>query len=200
VALNAYAIDVTEVRQAAYQCCVAAGACTPPQYPTGCPYDPAAAPDEAVVGVTWAQAAAYCAYAGGRLPTEAEWERAARGTDERLYPWGDTAPTCSLANLFLCSAGRADVGSRPSGVSPVGALDMAGNVWEWVADWFSDSYYAQSPSSDPQGPADGSANGNKVIRGGSTGENDPAQWVRASKRYSFNPIVGFCGLGFRCAR
>ena len=124
-------------------------------------------PKQPVVGVDWIEARAYCEWAGARLPTEAEWEYAARGPESRQYPWGDSAPCATLAVFGQdWEKGRpAEVGGRPRGVSWCGAHDMAGNVWEWCSDWFSDSYYASMKTgwSDPTGPSKGVYH---VVRGG----------------------------------
>lgn len=215
VILSAFWIDETEVTQGMYQSCIQAGGCTPisedvqavlgddPQLP--------------MAGVSWFQASAYCVWAGRRLPTEAEWEKAARGGDGRLYPWGWVGAPKSGSSLRLnfCDAScpfayrdptiddgfpqAAPVGQFPAGASPYGALDMAGNVWEWVADWYQSDAYAAQATTDPQGPASGVW---RVIRGGSWLE---ASWQgsvlpdRTANRSSLPPDSSRVDLGFRCA-
>jgi formylglycine-generating enzyme required for sulfatase activity len=143
-------IDRTEVTASEFNRCVSAGMCEAVSDPFGV----MRAAGSPVVNVTHAQARAFCAWRGGRLPTEAEWEFSARGSDGRLYPWGDRAPDCARARLQGCGAGAVAVGGRPEGASPFAVLDLSGNVAEWVMD------RAGAASSagfevDPQGPRDG---------------------------------------------
>lgn len=161
------------------------------------PYDG----DRPVIGVSWNAAEAYCRWAGKRLPTEAEWEKAARGTDSRRYPWGNEDPTFKLANhnkpVFgnRYSEGVGPVDSYEGGKSPYGIYGMAGNVSEWVADWYNEQYYATSPESNPKGPSRGTQ---KVIRGGSFG--DPAAGLKSASRESYFPSDKGPFVGIRCAQ
>jgi formylglycine-generating enzyme required for sulfatase activity len=154
--------------------------------------------DHPVVEVTWYGADAFCTENGKRLPSEAEWEKAARGTTLRAYPWGDSDPTCELVNYWpnegVCVGDTAPVGSYLAGASPYGVMDMAGNVWEWVNDWYSYSYYSSSPTNNPPGPATGDY---RVLHGGSWHQIELN--LRVAYRDYFNPDFSYFIIGFRCA-
>ncbi len=205
VYLEAFLIDKTEVSNSQYQRCVDVGACQQSKYFGDSVYNNAGQP---VVGVSWEDARAYCAWVGQRLPTEAEWEKAARGTGGRIYPWGNEFDGNRLNYCDSnCPSDQKDVGvsdgyaltspvgSYPAGASPYGILDMAGNVWEWVADWYDENYYISSPSSNPAGPGAGN---NRVLRGGSWDDNP--DYVRSGARGWYSPDARFGDFGFRCAR
>lgn len=197
VSLDAFWIDQTEVTNGMYRLCVEAGACQPPlakssfkrhSYYGDPQYD--AYP---VITVDWDSARAYCAWAGARLPSEAEWEKAARGTDGRTYPSGDTT-SCSVANTNGCQGDTSAAGNYAAGVSPFGVYDMAGNVLEWTADWYDAKYYSVSPSSNPRGPTTGQF---RVARGGSW--YDFAQAATMTARFKLAPADSLNYVGFRCA-
>ncbi|MEZ4390094.1 MAG: SUMF1/EgtB/PvdO family nonheme iron enzyme [Polyangiales bacterium] len=193
VSLSDYCIDRLEVSAREYTRCVAAGACT--RAATQSPTE-----DVPVTSIDWNQSERYCRFAGGRLPTEAEWEFAARGTDGRLFPWGGDAPSdCERADWTVSGnscrgVGPSPVGSFPQGASPFGVLDMSGNVWEWTADWYARSYPSGS-ASDPLGPEQGSA---RVTRGGGW-NNDQTERLRTTFREGQHPAFHDYDLGVRCA-
>jgi formylglycine-generating enzyme len=199
-------MDRTEVTVARFRQCVAAGRCNEPPFAAG--GDRFDQPDVPVVLVTWSDAAAFCAWDGGRLPTEAEWERAARGLTGRRYPWGN-AYNPSLANhgrlrlvvdlvdLLDESDGfleLAPVGSFPNGRTPEGLADLAGNAEEWVEDWYAPEY-PEASQVNPHGPDTGE---DRVTRGGSYLAGRP--WMRAAARQHRRPGDRMPWVGFRCAR
>jgi formylglycine-generating enzyme required for sulfatase activity len=198
VYLDGFWVDKTEVTNAMYAECVQAGKCSPPRSTRSNRRDAYFGNpiygDYPVIFVSWTDANDYCTWAGRRLPTEAEWEKAARGTDGRPFPWGSSEPWMGLLNHQTQDTD--EVGSYPDGASPYGALDMAGNVAEWVADWFSDTYYANPPASNPLGPASGEY---RVWRGGSWA-NTSSDWIHTYSRTGNPPVDASSGLGFRCAR
>ena len=190
--LDSYWIDQTEVTNAMYAFCVEDGECVAPAEEDFANWR---FEDHPVSGVRWDEARAYCKWVGARLPTEAEWEKAARGTDGRTFPWGEGV-NCNLANYQGCieDAGTTVVGSYESGRSPYGLYDMAGSVWEWTADWYSESYYDERPVPNPPGPETGTL---RVARGGGSWGAD---YIRTSARVGDDPsVLDGRAIGFRCA-
>jgi serine/threonine-protein kinase len=207
-------MDKVEVTNGMYLLCVNAGACRLPfamksdsrdSYFNNPDYK-----NHPVTYVGWGEAQAYCEWAGRRLPTEAEWERAARGDDLRIYPWGDQQPDTSLANINGFVGDTAHVGSYPAGASPFGVLDLAGNVAEWVNDYYGPTFYTSEQAQNPTGPESRTAYFSRVVRGGTFLDSDHN--VRVSKRSSvlgpnFNAKLDtkeYSGdysprIGFRCA-
>jgi serine/threonine-protein kinase len=207
VFLDAFWIDQTDVTNAMYAQCVSSGTCQSPtkiySYSRSIYYGNSEFDNYPVIYVDWNMADTYCKWAGRQLPTEAQWEKAARGTDGRIYPWGNTAPDPTLLNYnvitdsFVSNYGDTTaVWEYPSGASPYGAWDMAGNVWQWVTDWYQSGYYATlgNNASNPQGPSSGDG---RVLRGGSWSSSSG---VRSALRYGLNPAFTNDSIGFRCAR
>jgi len=194
VEVSTFYIDTTEVTQFAYKQCVDAGMCAQPSEL----FDPNGRANHPVVNITWMQALDYCNFKQKRLPTEAEWEKASRGTDGNRHPWGNSDATCTLAQYLDCSGGDSrnslPVGSK-IGHSPYGVMDIAGNVSEWVSDWYSSSYYTSAPMVNPTGPSTGTS---KVHRGGGVGYG--AAFLRSSTRNQALPAFSANWIGFRCAR
>ena len=208
VTLDGFWIDHTEVTNAQYRKFMDAGGYNQEQYWTeagwawkqgnnvtqpGCwgdgNFNQAAQP---VVCVSWYEASAYARWAGGRLPTEAEWEKAARGPDGRIYPWGNEAPDCNRLNFSGCVGRPAPVWSYTSGMSPYGALDLAGNVWEWVS-----TKYRNYPYMDSDGREDQSGTDVRLLRGGCWLDN--ARYVRCAYRFGHDPGDRYAFIGFRLA-
>jgi formylglycine-generating enzyme required for sulfatase activity len=199
VTLPSFWMDQTEVTNKMYALCVKAEICQPPNYAGSTTHNKYYGTDEfaeypVLVGSDWNRAKTYCEWAGRRLPTEAEWEKAARGTDARIYPWGNKAPTSNLANYNSIIGDTTKVGNYPAGASPYGVLDMAGNVWEWVS-----SLYKSYPYSATDGRENLNTDGARVLRGGSW--LDSAYNVRSGVRpFGIPPIDNTLTIGFRCAR
>ena len=214
VTMPAFWIDKFDVTNGMYVQCVSAGACDPPlsfssktvsSYFNNSQYN-----DFPVVNVPWTDATTYCKWAGRHLPTEAEWEYAARGTDLRTYPWGDQAPDSTRANYNYMVGDTTKVGSYPAGASPFGVLDMVGNVSQWLNDFFDGTYYSKSVVLNPTGPIGRTGFFFRAIRGG-TFQDDPLT-IRLANRASMlgpNPNAqqgtpAYTGdyspkVGFRCA-
>jgi len=187
--INAFNIDIYPVTNAEYKEFVDASGHNPPRtwkegaYPEG-------TGDHPVIWVNWSDAQAYCEWAGKRLPTELEWEKAARGTDGRTFPWGNSFDAANCNSKESQLGGTSPVGSYADGVSPAGCFDMAGNVWEWTADWYQ-GYRGTRYELSRYGEQF------KVLRGGSW--FDGQELVRTTVRKSFDPNQGFSTIGFRCA-
>ena len=212
VSLDAFYIDQNEVTNARYAQCVADFVCPPPtssiSYTRQRYYGNAEFKEYPVVNVTWENAVTYCEWRGARLPTEAEWEKAARGQEGFSFPWGDefegnklnfcdsSCPSDNANTSFVDGyEDTSPAGSFPEGRSPYNVYDMAGNVWEWVADWFGESYYADSSEENPTGPPSGDE---RVVRGGSWFYGEV--FARTTFRHSFDPINYYTFVGFRCVR
>lgn len=206
VAVDRFWIDKTEVTVNAYAECVDAGGCTEPELGEDCNWMVEGREDHPVNCVNWSQAAAYCSWIDGgevkRLPTEAEWEKAARGVNAQVYPWGESPePSCDLVVMDSIGVGGGDgcgggstmaVGSKPEGASPYGAQDMAGNVKEWVLDF--EGTYDPTRTDNPKGPSGGST---RIVRGGGYLSNELADF-RAANRDATQAHFEVVDVGFRC--
>jgi len=200
VFISPFYMDVNEVTNLQYGACVNAGSCQPPQegsgtYRKSAYYDRPQFSAYPVVWVSWFDARDYCAWAGKRLPTEAEWEKAARGDDGRIFPWGNQFSSDRANTQDRGSESIEPVGQYLSGASPYGILDMAGNVWEYVADWQDPNYYFNMPDRDPRGP-NSSPSGERVLRGGSYANYQ--HYARAANRGAVTPGSTTQFRGIRC--
>jgi len=195
VFLDAFYIDQFEVMVQQYRSCVEAGGCEDPIYAPACNWDGFADNTHPINCVNRQNARDYCAWAGLRLPTEAEWEKAARGDDRRIYPWGDELLGDEANFRIGLGTATEPVGNHPNGISFSGAHDMAGNVWEWVEDWYAEDYYVRSPRKRPRGPEFGEFG---VLRGGSWWFEAGA--LPAAHRVAYHPALTDIDIGFRCAR
>ena len=193
VYLDAYYIDKNDVTVDEYTRCVNAGGCTATNTRQDCDYGVSGRGDHPINCVDWNQANTYCQWAGKQLPTEAQWEKAARGTDGRIYPWGNK---WNASKACFNKSSACEVGSYPQGASPYGVMDMAGNVLDWVSDWYDANYYASSPDRNPQGPDSGPY---RVGRGGAWSVTDPTV-LRSSYRGDDDPSGWGIIVGFRCIR
>ena len=204
VYLDEYRIDKYEVTFQRLQKCIDAGGCQELEGGGMFNYGWEGNDLLPVNGINWYAAKTFCEWEGKRLPTEAEWEKAARGTDLRTFPWGFEEPTCEYAVMDTMYAGNLgcgtgnvmNVGSKPMGASPYGAMDMAGNVWEWTADWHDENYYYESPYENPQGPETGQY---RVTRGGDLFSRQGFE-LRVTGRFPYYPSNPSPAIGFRCAK
>jgi len=195
VYLDAFWMDKVEVTNAMYEACVNSGECLAPVPRLNPYYGKWVYRNLPVVYVNWHGAEKYCTWAGRRLPTEAEWEKAARGTDARYYTWGNLRATPRLANFAESLIGQPLPAYRyPLGASPYGVLNMGGNVREWVADWFDNKYYLSSPYENPTGAEAGTE---RSLRGGAYDANEDD--ITTFRRYKHEPDSAGLSRGFRCA-
>ena len=194
VYLDAFWMDKYEVSNAMYLKCMQDGACSE-MVSDNTTYNNWIYRNHPITYVTWEQANVYCQWAGRRLPTEAEWEKAARGTDGRKYPWGNEAPNARLANFDGSMIHEAvSVYRYPLGASPYGVLNMSGNVREWIADWYGEDYYLTTPYTNPTGPETGTE---RSLRSGSY--NEDKNEITITSRYRHEPQSAGLSRGFRCA-
>ena len=208
IELSSFSISTHETTVAEWEACVAEGVCAP--QPEWCQFFFATnEPNHPITCVSWPQADAFCRNKGGRLPTEAEWEVAARGRNGQSWPWGLSAPSCNRANhkfvTAYCEGGVLEVGTLPLGASPFGLQDVAGNVWEWVDDWYDATYYQFRESTDPQSPTKCASRIEdprgectmKVLRGGAWDTTEDT--LSPFRRNFASPELIDVNIGFRCA-
>ncbi len=193
ISVGDFWIYSTKVTNDQYALCVQLGKCAPPNIEDSPTYGDSHFVKFPVTGVTHAQAADYCSFVHGRLPTEAEWEKTARGPEGNLFPWGDGGPNCSLLNYKFCESKTTWINQYKDGISYYSAFDMSGNVREWVADWYSPIYNVEAPVSDPLGPELGEK---RSVRGSSY--QDSADPSISAHRFSLDPQETLPDLGFRC--
>jgi formylglycine-generating enzyme len=194
VGLSSFWIYRTKVTNRMYSICLAAGECALPldEAAVKALSDPVKR-DFPVVNLDWQQADTYCRFVEGHLPTEAQWEKTARGPTGHIYPWGDAAPACDLLNFKDCVGEKSDVFDHLAGKSYYDALDLSGNVFEWVADWYTPGYYERAPGVDPLGPEIGQV---RSVR--SSGYNSETSMVSSARRFYLKPDEHRLDLGFRC--
>jgi Sulfatase-modifying factor enzyme 1 len=195
VGVSSFWIYRTKVTNRMYTYCVATGKCSLPKDQNSLKdFNDATLRDIPVSGVDWEQADTYCKFVEGRLPTEAEWEKTARGPDGNVYPWGNASPGCTLLNFNGdCVGKKSKVFDYPTGKSFYTALDMAGNAFEWNGDWYDPNYYGTSPVADPLGPKEGTV---RTVRSSSY-QSDPTQ-TPSYRRFFLDPKTYRPDLGFRC--
>ena len=193
VTLGDFWIYRDEVTNSQYALCVLLGKCSLPDTNINVNYGKNLRRNDPATGVNWDQAQAYCEFVNGRLPTEAEWEKTARGPDGNVYPWGDAAVSCDLANIGRCNNETKEVNDYPEGASYYGAGNMTGNVFEWVADWYEAQYYRVSPAENPLGPESGVY---RSVR--STAFRSDFFLGEAARRFREIPVKARDDLGFRC--
>ena len=194
VTVSPFWIYRAEVTNTQYAMCIAAGECSALEDPeAAAKLSEPALRDHPVVGVTYSQGEAYCTWIKGDLPTEAQWEKTARGPQANIYPWGDEAPTCDLTNFNNCNLETTNIRQHLTGKSYYEALDLAGNVFEWALDWYGGDYYKTAPPADPPGPPNGVQ---RVVRGGGYQTVDAD--LLSARRFSLDPLKTRPDLGFRC--
>ncbi len=204
ITLNAFYIDQYAVSMAHYRRCVEAGSCTEPNKDEICNWGVDGREDHPINCVSWHQSKGYCEWVGKRLPTEAEWEKSAKGNDGRLFSWGNELPSCELTNYNAssqmgqdkyCHGRTIPVGEYPGAASPYGVVQMTGNVYQWASDWYGKTYYQESPDKNPQGPTSGKY---RIVRGGSW--FNVARDLKVELRGLIPPGTRLNYVGFRCAK